>query len=258
MLLGLLSDFAFEAFEETTDGLRTSLAHDLWSQGLENKMRALQSTYPFSVEAIVQEDQNWNEIWESSFSPISIGDFCTIRAPFHAPGSTSYEVLIEPRMAFGTGHHETTRLMIQSMERFLDRVDNVCDFGAGSGVLGILAHKVGASAVMLLESDPQAFVNMEENVQLNDVEAECVCVNNLSGLSMESYSMVLANITRNILLEHGEDLAKVLFPSGVLILSGFLSKDLGAICDHFEKLSLRPCLTMVENEWIAQSFIKPI
>lgn len=160
-------------------------------------------------------------------------------------------------MAFGTGHHETTRLMIRSMRDLEIAEKKVLDFGAGSGVLAILAAKMGASAVYALEKDDQAFINLEENVLFNQQKIiTCLCKDHLMDFTPGSIDVVLANITRNVLVEHVSPLAAVLTAGGKLALSGFLKKDHEIILETFQDAGLHPIMFLEENDWIAQTFVK--
>lgn len=257
-LVALLAELPFDAFEELDDGLVTAIHESQWNQEHQNFLDDLKESVPFLYSLERQEPKNWNEIWESEFKEIVIDDFCIIRAPFHAPSmNCNYEIVIEPRMAFGTGHHETTRLMIRSMRLIDFKEKKVLDFGSGSGVLAILAAKMGASSVCAIENDEQAFVNLKENIEFNrqqNIVGECK--DHLLDFSDGSFDIVLANITRNVLIDHVEQLERILVREGILIVSGFLKKDLEVIVNTFIESGLEVGSRLEENDWIAHTFIK--
>lgn len=229
-----------------------------WSAETLQHIESLKEQVPFLYSFEREEEKNWNEIWESEFREIRIGDFCMIRAPFHEPVTGClHDIVIEPRMAFGTGHHETTRLMIRSMQ-ILNRLgQKVIDFGTGSGILAILAAKMGATKVFAVENDEHAFVNLQENILYNNGKCiEAWCKGDLKDFSLGFFNLVLANITRNVLMEHAYDLARILDKDGFLIVSGFLAKDHAIIIDTFVGQGLTEVGFIEENDWIAQTFQK--
>ncbi len=229
-----------------------------WTAETLQQIESLKEQVFFLYSFDREEEKNWNEIWESEFREIMIDDFCIIRAPFHEPSTYClHDVVIEPRMAFGTGHHETTRLMIRSMQTLNLVGQMVLDFGTGSGILAILAAKMGATKVCAVENDEQAFVNLQENILYNNGHSiEAWCKGDLKDFSSGFFKIVLANITRNVLVEHAYDLARILEKEGFLVVSGFLGKDHANIIDTFLGQGLTEVGFMEENEWIAQTFQK--
>ncbi len=170
-LLGLLSNFPFSAFEELDEGWSTGLAADAWNDQLECQLEELQARFPVLVGREHARSQNWNALWEASFAEVRVDGFCQIRAPFHPRrNDMPYEVIIRPQMAFGTGHHESTRLMIRLMKGLDLREKRVLDFGAGTGVLAILTEKMGAAEVVAIEKDGAAVENLQENLTLNNAQ----------------------------------------------------------------------------------------
>jgi len=241
------------AFEEIADGWQTSIDYVAWTPKLKEKIETLFEIVPFAMEIKLLEDQNWNEIWEASFKEILIDDFCQIRAPFHPHREdVSYSIMIDPRMAFGTGHHETTRLVIRALRDLSVRDKMVVDFGAGTGILAILASLMGASQIRAIENDPVALDNLEENVQLNDAtRIHCGLASNLNDFDSNSVDILLANITRDVLSAELSDIFRILKDNGVIVLSGFLHVDLEIMESAIKRINGRLTSVIEENSWIA-------
>jgi len=258
-LIAILSDLPFDAFEEQEESIVSAVSEKLWTKEAQLELDRLQSTFQFQYEKELGPVINWNAIWESKFREIIIDDFCRVRAPFHqSDAKVEYDIVIDPRMAFGTGHHETTRLMIQSMRKLNIGSGSFLDFGSGSGILAILARKMGAEKVDAIEIDEHACVNLRENVVTNmSPEIEVLCQGHLENQNDESFDVVLANITRNILLDHEKDLKRILKPGGFLVLSGFMEHDHQVVLDGFTD-TLQDHFFLQENEWIAQTFRKEV
>jgi ribosomal protein L11 methyltransferase len=200
-------------------------------------------------------EQNWNRIWESNFDPVVINDRCVIRAPFHPSFDTyDYEIIIEPKMSFGTGHHQTTRLMINNMldMNFTDR--DALDVGCGTGVLGILAAKKNASKVIAVDIDNWAVENTLENAKRNNVENISVLQGGTELVYKERFDIILANINLNVLTKQIEDFSKILRPKGILLISGLLSKDINTMRIAAEKNRFTFIKSSGLDDWIALMF----
>lgn len=213
-------------------------------------------SYHYETESV--PEVNWNEEWERNyFSPIVLGDgLCVVRAPFH----TNYpeartEVIIQPKMAFGTGNHETTALMIAYLlERELTGQE-VLDMGAGSGILGILALKCGAKCLTAIDIDEWAYQNILENATLNGVEVACAMQGDARDLAGRGpFDLVLANITRNVLLEDMPEYVRVLKSGGRLVLSGFYEEDVPSLLERAQGLGLTFLTKKVRNNWTLLEF----
>jgi len=209
----------------------------------------------FSVRPL--EDKNWNEEWEKNFEPVLIGGKCLVRAPFHpaVPG-VQYDLVIEPKMSFGTGHHETTSLLIGWMLAEPVTGKHVLDMGCGTGVLAVLAAKMGAKEVRAVDNDEWAFENAKENCLRNNVPQVHVIHGGDGSIPSGPYDIILANINRNVLLEQMSIYSRVMRPGGWMYLSGFYEEDLEAITgkasDHgFQFVSARE-----NNKWMAAKFRK--
>ena len=171
MLIALLAEQPFEAFQETETGFDAFLPTEKDSGNIEQNILALKKRFDFSHQKIKIKYQNWNAIWESNFQPIVVGDFCGIRADFHAPlSNVQHEIIINPQMAFGTGHHETTWMMIDAMKDLDFKGKTVFDYGCGTGILAVLAAQIGAKYIDALDIELPSFENTLENACINGIE----------------------------------------------------------------------------------------
>lgn len=257
ILLALLHTLPFEAYEEKARGIIvTGIRDEDWGTALRDQIESLKTLASFEYKAESKPDQNWNAIWEASFREIKVDDFCVIRAPFHiSDGSFKYSVEIEPKMAFGTGHHETTRLMIRSMSHLDLKGKSVLDFGSGSGILAILAAKMQATRVVAIENDAVAMINLRENVERNGTyEVECILDDNLQSTHLKPVDILMANITRNVILDHLADMVSKIHSKGLLIISGILESDALLMIQHVEKAGGCTIRQLTENEWVSLTF----
>ena len=206
-------------------------------------------------ETKVIPPQNWNRRWEENFSPTKVGERCVVRTAFHPPEKVEYELVITPKMSFGTGHHETTQMMISFLLDLNCNNKAVLDMGSGTGVLGILAERKGAKAVLAVDNDPWCVENTQENLELNK------CINSKTELRntvplKNTFDMVLANINRNVLLEQISDYGHILVPGGDLLLSGFYFEDLGMIQNTCQREGFRFICNLEKKNWVAAYFTK--
>lgn len=260
-LIALLSGAGFEGFTEHDRGFTAYIPEASFDAGAIRQLEQ-EGPVPFTFSQRIVEDENWNSIWESSFQPVTIGDFCHIRASFHpALPMVKHEIVIDPKMSFGTGHHETTRMMISLMSETEMSGKNLLDMGCGTGILAILAEKMGVASVTAADNDEWAFANCNENIRINSCENITVSLSDaalLDTMQNDTFDLVLANINLNVLLQDIPRYARVLKPEGNLMLSGFLQGDhekISAACKQFSMQEIR-FLTL--NEWMAISFRKPI
>ena len=204
------------------------------------------------------EEQDWNAVWESSYEPVTIANRCHIRAPFHEPRpEIEYEIIIEPKMSFGTAHHETTSLMIEYIleEDFTGK--SVLDMGSGTGVLAILARKRGANPVVAIDNDPWAYENNIENNARNGIDDITVKLGDASAIGEQIFDVIIANINRNILLNDMHLYAKSMRPGSIIFFSGFYQgHDLDTIKQKAATLGLEFVSNKIRNEWTAAKFIK--
>jgi ribosomal protein L11 methyltransferase len=253
-----LVQLGFEGFEEKGDELKAyapeaSLNEATFSAFCEEHLTSVQLE---AIKRTVLPEQNWNSTWESNFDPVVVGDFCAIRADFHEPiSSTIHEIVITPKMSFGTGHHATTRLMIETMQQLPLADKQVVDFGTGTGVLAILAERLGAASVLALDNDSWSMENARENLERNGTKRiKLQMADNLNGL--DSADIVLANINRHVLLSEMGGLGALIRTNGWLLLSGILEDDeavmeAAAIAAGFTHVS-----TTKSGSWIAQLWQK--
>lgn len=201
--------------------------------------------------------RNWNALWESNFKEVVIDDFCRIHADFHHKEAAAYdyEILINPKMSFGTGHHATTFMMIESMRGLDLKGKDVLDFGTGTGVLAILAKKMGAAAVVANDISIHAFENSEENLKRNAVEEIELFHGGLELLPQgQKYDLILANVNRSVLLRDADALIGLMKPGGVLLLSGILAVDENLLRQHYEDRGVRLKNRKEKNDWICIAF----
>ncbi len=232
-LITLFAELNFDGFEEKDNGFKAYIPMD--STPLDvvvEKISKLGHFYDFSYETQVVKYQNWNAIWESGFNPIVVNHFCGIRAEFHDPiDDVSHELVINPKMAFGTGHHETTHMMIETME-YMDFQDRkVFDYGCGTGILSILASRLGAHSVVAVDIEEESYLNTLENAKINEIDNIFVVEGTLESIEPNNFGIILANINRNVILSSLKPLKKYLNPSGQLIISGFLKEDESKMMD---------------------------
>ena len=256
ILIAELGYAGFESFVETEEGVIAYIQKDEWNTDILNDIQILESdefeiTYTF--EDI--EQVNWNEEWEKNFNPITVDDICTVRAPFHEKPNTRYDIVIEPKMSFGTGHHETTHMMIQYILKNDFKNKSVLDMGCGTGVLAILAEMKGAKPIDAVDYDNWCYLNSIENVERNNCKYITVIEGDASVLKNRSYDIIIANINRNILLNDMAVYASCLNKNGMLLLSGFYNTDIPIIQQECEKHMLKFQEKLERNQWVSLKFL---
>jgi ribosomal protein L11 methyltransferase len=247
-VLAFLADAGFDGMEELTDRLIAYRIDDDWDRSEVNAYLTEQG-HRYSYERL--DKTNWNQLWESNFEPVQVDDFVGMRANFHPPFlQVQHELVITPKMSFGTGHHSTTRLMIQAMRDQVVPGSSVLDFGTGTGVLAILAKKMGAGRVVGIDIEDWSVENAKENAQENGVEEIAFhCADRI--IDPGPFDLVLANINRNILLDHLSAMQTALAPSGTLILSGIVEEDLSVMDQAGLELGLKRTNCTREKGWIS-------
>jgi ribosomal protein L11 methyltransferase len=250
LLVALLSDLGYQGFEEGEDSLMAFIEQEAFDRSLlEVVVEMIGVGYSLSTE----EEKNWNAIWESSFEPVVIPGFVAVRAQFHEPvAGVEHDILITPKMSFGTGHHATTFLMMERMRGLEWAGRSVLDFGAGTGILAILAEKLVAASVDAIDNDEHCLSSMEENLPANG--SQKVKAWQADRVPEARYDIILANINKHILLATADDLRKALLPSGDLILSGLLASDEEDIRHRYQPLFGEPVSKQLKNNWLCLSF----
>lgn len=249
IIVALLGGMGYAGFEEQEDEL---LAFISVSDFDKSALEELAAEYSFSYELADVEERNWNAIWEAEFEPVVVGEFCTIRAHFHPPAtSTQYEIVITPKMSFGTGHHATTQLMIMAMQDVRFEGKSVLDFGTGTGVLAILAEKLGSSKILAIDNDEWAVNNSIENVERNECRQVSVHQASLENIGEAAYDVVLANINRHILLGTMPLLFEKTMAGGLLVMSGLLEDDETIVSDAAIQAGFEVSAVTKRNGWIS-------
>ena len=259
ILLASLADIGFEGFAEKEDLIQAYIPEEGFSSESFHAMADALSEKGLHVQYRFHEvpEQNWNEEWEKKFAPVLIGEEVLIRAPFHDPGNDlPCTLVIEPKMSFGTGHHHTTRLMIEAMAGLDLKGKRVLDMGCGTGVLGIYACRKGASRVLGVDNDQWAYENALENVERNRARTMEVRLGDAGSLAGETFDVILANITRNILVSDLPVYGDHLHEGGLLLLSGILAEDVQFVLNAAYSCSLDHRFTREESNWILLSFVK--
>ena len=254
ILLHKLGEAGFESFTEEDFGLMAYISENDFNENAVTTIFKEAETYTNTLnftKKIIQQ-QNWNEVWESSFKPITIGNKCIVKAPFHNV-SENYQHTIEisPKMSFGTGHHETTYLMLAEMLDINFSNKNVLDMGSGTGILTILAAKLDAKYVDAVDIEQWAYENAIENFEANNVDNATSVLGDAHWLKgkTSSYDVVLANINRNILLNDMATYVDVMRPKAQLLLSGFYDIDVPVLLEKINKLELNLVKKNIKNGW---------
>jgi ribosomal protein L11 methyltransferase len=256
ILIAELGYIGFESFVETAYGVTAYIQKPDYKDSLLDEVNILKSSefqISYSIKTIAQT--NWNEEWEKSFEPIEIGDRCHVRAPFHSQKPCDYDIVIEPKMSFGTGHHETTLMMLQFILDHDFKNKAVLDMGCGTGVLAILASKKGASSLDAIDIDNWCYENSIENVNRNECNNINVQEGDASLLLNQKYDCVLANINRNILLNDLKTYVNCLNNRGSLFLSGFYNVDIPIIEAACNALNLKLQAKQEQKNWVALKFV---
>ena len=258
LLAAQLGEIGFESFSDGTPFIGYIQKGLFDENALQTLIKQFEYDPNITYEIKEAEDKDWNEEWEKNcFQPIIIGDECVIHASFHKDyPHAKYDLLIDPRMAFGTGHHSTTSLMVRAILQTDMNEKSLLDMGCGTAILSILAAKRGASPVTAIDIDEWAYNNAIENARLNQENQIKIRCGGAELLGEESFDIILANINRNILLKDIHQYAKVLKINGLLIMSGFYESDIESIEEECSKHNLKKISYEMDNNWVAVRFVK--
>jgi len=255
ILMAELAEVGFDSFEDTPTGIKAYIPKDSWNEQILQDIYLLSNPeFTISYQITEIEQVNWNEEWEKNFSPIVVEDLCTVRANFHPVPNTRYDIVITPKMSFGTGHHETTYMMLQQLLPLSLEGTKVLDMGCGTGILAIMAALRGARDITAIDIDPWCVENATENVQQNNCSFIIIKEGDVSLIAGEQYNLILANINRNILLSDIPAYTQALLPQGLLLVSGFYEEDLPAIKEKCQEVGLTYLSHIERNRWVSAKF----
>ena len=257
ILIAELGLAGFESFVENENGVIAYIQKDDWNAEVLKGIFILTSD-EFSIEYEHKEIEqtNWNAEWEKNFQPIQVDDLVSIRAPFHKNPNLKYDIVIEPKMSFGTGHHETTHMMVQHLLQLGLENKKVLDMGCGTGILAIFAEMRGANPTDAIDIDNWCYQNSLENVERNNCHHISVFEGDSSLLVNKKYDLIIANINRNILLMDIKIYTGCLNDNGILLLSGFYQDDIPMIDQEVSKYGLKLETVIERNNWVAMKYVK--
>ncbi|MBL7885611.1 MAG: 50S ribosomal protein L11 methyltransferase [Flavobacterium sp.] len=256
ILIAELGEKPFESFIETEDGFSAYIQKDVWTDNVLEGIYLLNSpefTISYTIEEI--EQVNWNEEWEKNFEPIDVDGKCHVRAPFHPKTSAEFDIVIEPKMSFGTGHHETTHMMIQHLLDMEVVGMKTLDMGCGTAILAILAEMKGAEPIDAIDIDNWCYLNSIENAERNNCHKISVYEGDAELLKGKKYDLIIANINRNILLNDMQQYVDCMNKNGVLLLSGFYSEDIPFIDASCTEKGLTFVKKLERNNWVSLKYV---
>ena len=257
ILVAELGELPFESFVESEFGLTAYIQKELWNATILDDLFVLQSP-EFNISYTIEEIEqvNWNEEWEKNFEPIEVDRMCHVRAPFHPKTAAKYDIVIEPKMSFGTGHHETTLMMIQHLLRLDVQGKKTLDMGCGTAILAILAEMKGAQPIDAIDIDNWCYLNSIENATRNNCQHITVYEGDASILVEQRYELIIANINRNILLADMQAYANCLVSGGTLLLSGFYVEDIPFLEASCTENGMQFVSQLQRNNWVSLEFEK--
>ena len=246
----------FDSFEEKEDSFDAYIESYLFDEQVKDQVFEISKKYGLSTSNHQLENENWNKTWESNFQPVEVDDFVRIRADFHeSKQGFVHELTIQPKMAFGTGHHQTTFMMVQSMKKISFDNKKVLDYGCGTGILAILAEKLGAEFITAVDNEYPSYENTLENAEKNNCNGINTVYGTLKDVVPELYDIVLANINRNVLLDTADLLASYIKEGGILLISGILIDDFPLIVQKYtESLGFKLIDQKTKDNWMCLYF----
>jgi len=257
MLVTMLADMGFDSFMDEGHLLKAYCSADARDDEAVAQLLTVPAFHDIQLLNVAEmPDKDWNEVWEASYQPVVVNERCRVRAPFHAPDpSFEFDLVIEPKMSFGTANHETTAQIIQLMLETDFQGKDVLDMGSGTAVLAILAKKLGAARTVAIDNDEWAYRNAFTNCELNGISDIEIVLGDALAIQGQ-YDVVLANINRNILLRDMHYYVAAMRPDAHIFFSGFYTEDLESIKMEAERLGLRYCRHLSRNNWVAAEFCK--
>ena len=257
ILIAELGEKPFESFIETETGFSAFIQKDLWTEDVLEDIYILTSpefTISYTIEEIDQV--NWNEEWEKNFEAIDVDGKCHVRAPFHPKTDAEFDIVIEPKMSFGTGHHETTHMMIQHLLETNVEGMKTLDMGCGTAILAILAEMKGAKPIDAIDIDNWCYLNSIENAERNNCKEITVYEGDASLLVDKKYDLIIANINRNILLNDMQAYVDCLNPNATILFSGFYTEDIPFIDASCTEKGLTFVKKFERNNWVSLKYVK--
>lgn len=247
ILIAQLSEIGFDGFEEEKNKLKAFIVSAAFDEKL---LQNISTPLQLDFSKTIIEETNWNQVWESNFDPVIVDDLVAVRADFHEPiKGVAFEIIITPKMSFGTGHHATTYMMMQQMREIDFTNKSVFDFGTGTGVLAILAEKLGAKNILAIDNDSWSIENAAENIKRNDCTVIDLKLADTAAIDGK-FDIILANINKNVILENLEVLTRQLSLNGFLVLSGLLLEDEGDIITKSKESGLKFLKRNKRGNWL--------
>ncbi|MBL4642917.1 MAG: 50S ribosomal protein L11 methyltransferase [Flavobacteriaceae bacterium] len=257
ILIAELGFAGFESFVENDNGVTAYIQKEEWNTNiLENILVLTSEEFAISFTKKEIEQTNWNSEWEKNFEPIQVDGLVSIRAPFHENPNLKYDIVIEPKMSFGTGHHETTHMMVQHLIDLDLENKSTLDMGCGTGILAIFAEMKGAKPLDGIDIDNWCYLNSVENAERNKCKHISFYEGDASLLTNQKYDVIIANINRNILLNDMATYTKCLNENGILLLSGFYKEDIATIDQEVSSHGLSIQNTLERNNWVSLRYLK--
>jgi ribosomal protein L11 methyltransferase len=256
ILVAELGELPFESFIDSDSGIVAYIQKQFWTENILDDLHILTSPefqVSYTIEEIVQV--NWNEEWEKNFEAIDVEGMCHVRAPFHPKTEAKYDIVIEPKMSFGTGHHETTHMMIQHLLETDVAGKKTLDMGCGTAILAILAEMKGAQPIDAIDIDNWCYLNSIENAERNNCNQITVYEGDADLLKGKKYDLIIANINRNILLNDMKSYVDCLNKGGILLLSGFYNEDIPFIEASCSEKGLTYVKKLERNNWVSLKYI---
>jgi ribosomal protein L11 methyltransferase len=260
ILVAQLAELGFDSFVSTEDGVEAyadssiGVPEEIIAQTfLDEEIEGVTSTYTIEILPF----KNWNEVWESDFEPVFVEDKVSILAPFHSPDLASgLSVIIQPQMSFGTGHHQTTWMMVKALMELESIPSKLLDMGTGTGVLAIVAEKIGVSDILAVDIESWSVENTIENAQRNRCNSIRALEADIDGVSEAEFDVILANINKNVLKRHFESYYNLLVSNGTLVISGFFESDVEELKKVAEEIGFAYDIVLTKETWAALKFKK--